>query len=204
MMLLSPSPGSSPPSLPPFFPLPLVSAWEINDDYLPAALSPSLPLSPGSITNKSPCWERGPEETRGTKPLTEPFFPLCSPKQLCISLGGQASPRPAGEKEGGEGGPSGFACREQKSQPEDREKGVVCVCRSSRCSPGPDPASGNRAGLEELPSIGSPPCQGSSGHLPASFSPLQPSLCGASPSLCPIPTSQRILLGRSPGVFHEP
>lgn len=60
-----------------FSPLPCVSAWEIHHDYLPAAPSPSLPLSPGSIANKSPRWERGPEETRGAKPQTEPFFP-CS------------------------------------------------------------------------------------------------------------------------------
>lgn len=66
----------------PFFPLPRVSAREINDDYLPAALSPSLPLSPGSITNKSPRWERGPEETRGTKPQTEPFFFFFFPPAL--------------------------------------------------------------------------------------------------------------------------
>lgn len=37
------------------------------------------PISPGSITNKSPRWEREPEETRGTKPQAEPFFPPCSP-----------------------------------------------------------------------------------------------------------------------------
>lgn len=72
-------------------------------DYLPATPSPSLPLSPGSITNKSPRWERGPEETRGTKPQTEPFFPPCSPKQLCISLQRPGQPSPSWG-EGGEGG----------------------------------------------------------------------------------------------------
>lgn len=96
-------------------------------DYLPAAPSPSLPLSPGSITNKSPHWERGPEETRGTKPQTEPFPPLLSQAALHFITVARPALAQLGRRRGG-GGPAGFACQEQKSQPEEQEKGVVCVC----------------------------------------------------------------------------
>lgn len=96
-------------------------------DYLPAAPSPSLPLSPGSITNKSPRWERGPEETRGTKPQTEPFPPLLSQAALHFITVARPALAQLGRRRGG-GGPAGFACQEQKSQPEEQEKGVVCVC----------------------------------------------------------------------------
>lgn len=172
-----------------------MSAWERSDDYLPAAPSPSLPLSPGSITNKSPRWERGPEETRGTKPQTEPFliffFP-CSPKQLCISLG-QASPRPAGEKEGGEGAPQGLhvGSRNHNQKAEGRELFVFVAHR------GPDPASRNPCwpGITLLCWVSSLPRQ--------LWAPSSHPLTVPSP-LSEAPASQRILLGRSPGVFHEP
>lgn len=155
--------------------------------------SPSLPLSPGSITNKSPRWERGPEETRGTKPQTEPSPcppAACSPKQLCISLPRPGQPSPSWG-EGGEWGP----CRVCISGAEItaiRPGQQSCLFVTvSRCPP--DPACGTRAGLDHLSSVGVPPCPGSSRHLPASFCPRQPPPLIADPSLCPAPASQRHL-----------
>lgn len=190
----------------PFFPLPHVSAWEICDDYLPATPSPSLPLSPGSTTNKSPRWERGPEETRGTKPQTEPFSPLlCSPKQLCISLRRPGQPSPSWG-EGGEGGP----CRVCVSGAEitTRRADRSCLCLSPRLGiclaltlpPGPALA------WNSSPLLGSLCAKAA----PGTFQPASPPT--SHPVSVPTPLSAPLqprkgawtLLGRSPGVFCEP
>lgn len=191
----------------PFFPLPHVSAWEICDDYLPATPSPSLPLSPGSITNKSPRWERGPEETRGTKPQTEPFSPLlCSPKQLCISLRRPGQPSPSWG-EGGEGGP----CRVCVSGAEitTRRAGErSCLCLSPRLGirlaltlpPGPALA------WNSSPPLGSLCAKAAPGTFQPASPPTSHPLSAPTPLSTPLQPCKGAwtLLGRSPGVFCEP
>lgn len=65
-----------------------------------------------------------------------------------------------------------------------RRTELFVLVTASRRSPGADPVSRTCAGLEKLFSLGIPPCQGSSGHLPSAFSPHQPPPRSANPPFC--------------------